>query len=171
MNKPDCIKKLALISALLTGIYFAFSIIVVINPQIAANILGTYYASDIEIGFTSEVKTFLIIKELFILPLAAMAIYMASSKIFSHKHGMISVILSSVIYIIGMISSTIFHNISFRISPSISATATVSIVNNSKIFVNYFLLAALILLCCASAIEMYAAKHKNSDNNTLETTD
>lgn len=174
MNKPDCIKKLALISALLTGIYFAISIILIINPQIAASILGNYYTSDIEIGFSSEVKTFLILKEMAILPLAAMAIYIAASKKFSNTHGVVSVTLSSVIYVIASILFNIINaSIAMLASQTggTSALVTVNIVNTSKSFFNYFLFAALILLCCASAVEMYAAKHNISDNNTLEKTD
>ena len=154
MQKPNATKQLALYAMVCCGACILLQSIAAMMPEQFGRLMN---ARGLELPLPWRIL--LIVGTLAgIMPMAGVAVWSFLSRTITHTKALTTVILAPVLYVAGNILQSIVRYIGMRISPNTETIGAISITSNAMGFFSALLLAALVLICCAGAIELYITK-------------
>ncbi len=160
MQKPNETKQLALYSIVCIGLCILLQSTVVFVPQLAAPLYGKL-TTDLSMKWRFFLIAMILIR---LLPLGGAAVWSFVSHTVSQGKALATVILAPVLYVIALLTDRgAVVLVSLLISRESSAmVAAFSVANGAMNLFSLLGTAALVLLCCAGAIELYITKHTPS---------
>lgn len=165
MQKPKAVRMLAIIASICAALNIILNICVYLNPNPVIN-LFVYESDGLNPDIPSLAKTLLIASYLMIVPFLAVCIAGAVSKTIGFTKGVLSAVLAPILYCGGYIASQILTNNAMK-AAMVYGTDTMVYFNilvaveNVLDFLNT---AALVLICCACAVEIYVSRTQAREN-------
>ncbi len=163
--KPEMTKKLAWIAFYLEIGWIVLNVIFIFLTCVLP-FSGTYSSlKDVKIPLSLPIIK--AVGQCCMIPFAWSCLRSALQKEISENHAMSNLILPAVLYYIGLIGNWIMQFISTRAATVLYSTEVLGIFSMKMQYQQFLTLlpvqiAALVLICCASAIEIYILKHKES---------
>ena len=162
MKKPVATKQLALYSVVCAGLCFLLQSTAAMLPGQFINLFER--TSTMELAM--QWKLLLIgMSAVSVLPMAAIGIWSLLTKEITRSRAMMTVVLTPVLYVAGMIVNSGMRALSLRMvvgTGSDSVLAFSTAMSSMQLF-TLLNTAALVLVCCAGAIELYLTTHSPSD--------
>ncbi len=156
MKRLDITKKLSLISFCLSGACILIQACVPAFEKIVAHY--NFFEQTMPVVIAT------IISALKMLPFAAVCFWNWQQNTMTQMKAMVTVILAPVLYVLGGLLTTV---IAVIISHMFGADelGAYSVFSNVQNVFSLLLLAGLVLICCACAIDLYALKHHPISQN------
>ena len=161
MDRPNFLRTLAVIAAVFTGVGILLNIVVVLNPHIAAILMG--YGSIKELMDTElSAGT----KQLLLAQAAVPAAFLVlcgvgcfSDKI-SRSKSLLMLILTVLCFILVTAAAAFLYTAAIRsaVSEGMGTVQLLSSITTIRNFLAYLYTFAFVTLMCANSVELYIAK-------------
>ncbi len=165
MQKPKSVRVLAIIASICTALNIILNICVYLNPNPVIN-LFVYESDGLNPDIPSLAKTLLIASYLMIVPFLAVCISGAISKTIGFTKGVLSAVLAPILYCGGYIASHIFSSKAMQeaVYNGEDAIIYLNILISTENILHFLNTAALVLICCACAVEIYISRTQAMEN-------
>lgn len=157
MKRPSITKKLSLISFCLSGIGILIQACMPAFEKIV-----TYYDY---VELTTPVIIALEISVFKMLPFVGVCFWNWKQDIMTQTKAIVTVILAPALYVFWSILVGWLINIFVALMFGTSVMAAYSVFSNTQGIFSLLLLAGLVLICCACAIDLYALKYHTVSQN------
>ena len=163
MNKPKATKQLALYAVVCAGLCFSLQSLAAMLPGQFVNLLERTQTMTLDLQW----KLLLLgMAGLRTVPLAAVGVWSMLTKEITRGKAMTTVVLTPILYVVGGIAVSGIQMLSARLimtASSMEQYSAFSMAQSSMSLFGVLGTAALVLLCCAGAIELYITTHTPSD--------
>lgn len=160
MNKPRSLRIPAIAAALLSLLGIALNIIMVLNPHIAAIILGYGGVNDImEASLSADTAKYMIIQAVIPAALTLICAVNIFSDNVSRGRSLMTLICVPVVYILISAASSYVYTLSLRsaMAEGISTVQLVSAITSVRSVLSYLQVFAFVMIMCAASVEHYIA--------------
>lgn len=165
MQKPKAVQVLAIIASICIMLNIILNISVFLNPNPLMN-LFIYNYEELNPDIPSLAKLLLIASYLMIVPFLAVCIAGAVSKTIGFTKGVLSAVLAPLLYCGGYVASQILTNNAMKVAV-INGSDTIVYLNiliSVENVLDFLNTAALVLICCACAVEIYVSRTQVREN-------
>lgn len=152
MSTPSAAKKLAEISAYLMGVLLCINLLITMFPELYLKWFMTALDGEVFVA----VKFLGLFQDVLHLPLLLIAVWVRKKK---KSNGTMTVILTAAAFLVRYLFSLFGSVIGNRFVASCYGAKSLTVYSVMNVLKGYFSIIgtiALILLCCAAAIEWYA---------------
>ncbi len=165
MQKPKSVRVLAIIASICAVLNIILNICVFINPAPVMN-LFVYTGTELNPDIPSLANSLLIASYLSIVPFLAVCIAGAFSKTVSFFKGVLSAVLTVVLYCGSYVASHIFSSKAMQeaVYNGEDAIIYLNILISTENILHFLNTAALVLICCACAVEIYVSRNQAKEN-------
>lgn len=162
MKKTRAMKILAVISAVLTGAVIAARIYLAFNPYTVLHLLNGSELYEAEL--TTLSRSLLIISSVGILPMTILYLFNAFTSRASAVKGAVTLVLCGVFYMVYRLADAYFSGrVNIECSrDGLYTLALAGTVMTAYTLIGLLLIISMILMCCASGAEVYAARHEKA---------
>ena len=161
MTRPAFLRKLPIIAAVLTGIGIMMNILLVLNPHIAAVLLG--YGSVKELMGTklsSATEGFMLAQAAVPAVLLILCVITCFSDKINKGKSLLMLIAAPSAYIVISLLSTFIYTLALKsgVSEGINTMSILSSITSARSVLAYLYTFSLLILMCAASVEYYIAK-------------
>ena len=163
MEKPVITKKLAMIAMILAGVSFLWAVIAALCPELYINL----YIILVEDEITALFRMANVLKAVWgFLPYTVIGVWSYLQKKVTNNSAIGILSTVGIFYLLHFISLYFFGNIISRMlayASDAEAMVIYTSINRMQSYVAPLQTAAMVLLCCSAAIELYAVTQKGGN--------
>ncbi|MBR1738916.1 MAG: hypothetical protein IJ737_01370 [Ruminococcus sp.] len=160
MKKPLSIRILMMTAALITGVLIVLDIYAVSNPELIVRLLGA--TDEVKSApLPSLSRSLLMMRAGAVLPITFLSVFNAVSGKAGAFKAAAAVFLSEFFNILRIAADNYLYGRAIR-SAAGEGAATIEkilLTNNAMTIIGHLAFIAIMLICCAAAVEMYIAGH------------
>ncbi len=161
MQKPKSLRILAAVASVFIIVDIIINICAYFNPETVFN-LFVYESVNLNPDIPSNSQILFIISYFRMIPLLAVCVTGFLTKKVSFIKGVLSVVLAGFMYILGSGVSNMLSNKALQLASvnGKDTLALLSVLSNVKGMLSFMNTAALVLICCACAVEIYITRNQ-----------
>ncbi len=165
MQKPKSIRVLAEVASIFIIVDIIINLCAYFNPDVVLN-LYVNERESLNPDIPSNSQILFIISYFSMIPLLAVCVTGFLTKKASFIKGVLSVVLAGFMYILGSGVSNMLSNKALQLASvnGKDTLALLSVLSNVKGMLSFMNTAALVLICCACAVEIYIAHNQAKEN-------
>ena len=160
MDKPKALHTLAVIAAVVSAVGILLNITVVLNPHIAAVLLGYGSVKDLmEAKLDGSASALMLLQAAIPAVMTVICIINAACKKISRNKSLMTLIAAPVAYVVIAAATFIIYTISLKFSMAggIENVQLISAVTSVRNVLSYLQVFALVMIMCAASVEHYIA--------------
>lgn len=166
MNKPKFLRILSLTAAALSGIGIMLNIVTVLNPHIAAVLMGYGSVKELMETKLSETTQNLMLAQAAVpAVLFLLCIINCFADKISRKRSLCTLIFGACAYISMALLVNFLYTFAIRsaVNDSISAVQLLSSITTIRSILSYLYTFSLVTLMCSASVEYYISRSVNND--------